>query len=161
MGAGPGSAAESETEEQGSSALELAIERRSTMNGVGEEEAPTATMGTVPLELVLKNPFVGEGGSGSASAKIRNACNLRLAPSYSLWIFNCDLQPNFLLYPYLSLAVLRLHDTMTTVNLDCVELYQPPNRAERTDKNPVVTLQHEGVTAADTRDGDAGMWNPA
>ena len=78
-----GSAAESETEEQGSSVFDLTIERRcqrSTMKGVGEEEAPTATMETVPLELVLRNPLVGEGGSGSASTRTRNAYNLRLAP---------------------------------------------------------------------------------
>jgi len=50
---------------------------------------------------------------------------------------------------------------MTTINLDSVEFYQPPNRAEPTGKNPIVTLQHKGEAAADTRGGDAGMWNPA
>ena len=50
---------------------------------------------------------------------------------------------------------------MTTINLDSVEFYQPPSRAEPAGKNPVATLQHKGETAGDTRDGDAGMCSPA
>ncbi len=138
----------------------LAIERRcqrSPMNGIGEDEAPTAPMETVPLELVLRNPLVGEGVSGGASARTRNAYNLRLAPSFPIWIFNCNLEPKFLLHSYLSLAVLRLYDTMATINLDTVKFYQPPSTAEPTGKNPMVTFQHIGETAGDTRGEDAGM----
>lgn len=46
---------------------------------------------------------------------------------------------------------------MATINLDSVEIYQPPSRAARIDKNPVVTLHHKGETAGDTKGGDAGM----
>lgn len=46
---------------------------------------------------------------------------------------------------------------MTTNNLDSVEFYQPPSRAEPAGRNPVVTSQYKGETAEDTRDGDAGM----
>jgi len=51
-------------QEQGSSMFGLAMKRRcqrSSMNGIGEEEAPTTPTETVPLELVLRNPLVGEG----------------------------------------------------------------------------------------------------
>ncbi len=142
----------------------LAVERRcqrSPMNGIGEEEAPTAPMETVPLEWVLRNPLVGEGVSGGACARTRNAYNLRLAPSFPLWIFHCNLEPKFLLHSYYSLTVLRLHDTMATINLDSVKFYQPPSAAEPTGKNSMVTVRHIGETAGDTRCGDAGMWNPA
>jgi hypothetical protein len=147
-------------QEQGSSVFGLAIERRcqrSPMNGIGEEEAPTTPTKTVPLELVLRNPLVGEGVSGGASARTRNAYNLRPAPSCLLWIFNCNLEPKFHVHSYLSLAVLRLHDTMATINLDNVKFYQPPSTAEPIGKNPMVTFQHKGETAGDTRGGDAGM----
>ena len=91
--------------------------------------------------------------------KNQNADNLRLAPS--TLDFNCNLEPKFLLHSYLSLAVLRLHDTMATINLNSVKFYQPPSTAEPTGKNPMVTFQHIRETAGDTRGGDAGMWNPA
>jgi len=45
--------------------FDMAIERRCQrppMNGIGEEEAPTAPIEAVPLEWVLRNPLVGEGG---------------------------------------------------------------------------------------------------
>lgn len=61
----------------------LAIERqcqRSPMNGIGEEEAPTAPMETVPLVLVLRNPLVGEGFSGGASARTRMPITSVLPP---------------------------------------------------------------------------------
>jgi len=122
----------------------------------------TAPMETVPLEWVLRNPLVGEGVSGGACARTRNAYNLLLATSFPLWIFHCNLEPKFLLHSYLSMAVLRLHDTMATINLDSVKFYQPPSTVERTGKNPIVTFQqHIGETAGDTRGWDAGMWNPA
>lgn len=72
--------------------------QRSPMNGKGEEEEPTTTMETMSLELVLRNPLIGEGVSGDASARTRNAYNLRLAPFFPLWIFNCNLEPKFLLH---------------------------------------------------------------
>lgn len=99
--------------------------------------------------------------SGGVSAKPRNAYNLRPARSCLLWIFKYNLEPKFLLHSYLSLAVLRLHDTMATINSDNIKFYQPPSTAEPTGKNPMVTFQHKGETAGDTRGGDAGMWNPA
>ncbi len=140
----------------------LAIERqcqRSPMNDIGEEEAPTAPMETVPLVLVLMNPFGWRGVFRRRLCKNQNAYNLLLAPS--TLDFNCNLEPKFLLHSYLSLAVLRLHDTMATINLDSVKFYQPPSTAEPTGQNPMVTFQHIGETAGDTRGGDAGMWNPA
>ncbi len=48
---------------------------RSSMKGIGEE----ATMETMLPELVLRNPLVGEGVSGNASIRTRNAFNLHLA----------------------------------------------------------------------------------
>lgn len=53
---------------------------RSPMKGVGEEEAKTVTM--LP-ELILRNPL-DQSVSDDASARPRNAFNLRLAPSLSL-----------------------------------------------------------------------------
>jgi len=127
------------------------------MNGIGEDEAPTTSMKTMSLELVLRNPLVGEGVFGGASTRTRNAYNLRLAPSFSLWIFNCNLEPKFLLHSYLFLAVLRLHDTMATINLNSVKFYQPPSTTKLTGKNPMVTFQHIGEIVEDTRGGDASM----
>jgi len=51
------------------------------MHGVREEEAPIVIIETVPLELVLRNLLVREGGSGGASIRTRNIYNLRLTPS--------------------------------------------------------------------------------
>jgi len=102
-----------------------------------------------------------KGVSGGACARTRNAYNLRLAPSFPLWIFHCNLESKFLLLSYHSLFVLRLHDTMATINLDSVKFYQPPSAAEPTGKNPIVTFRHIGETARETNGGDAGMWNPA
>jgi len=126
-----------------------------------EREALTAKMETVPLKLGLRVALVGEGFRQRLCQNQKCILTSVLRPPGSLWTFNCNFQPTFLLHPYLSLAVLRLHDTMTTINLDCVEFCQPPSRAERTDKNPMVILQHKGETAADTGDRDAVMWNPA
>ena len=68
------------------------------------------------------NALVGEGDPGSASQRIRNACNLRLAPSCSLWIFNSDLQPSLYssirTFPWLFGACMT---SMTTIILDRVE----------------------------------------
>jgi len=50
---------------------------------------------------------------------------------------------------------------MAMINLDRVKFYQPPSMAEPTGKNSMVTFQHIGKIAGDTRGGDAGMWNPA
>lgn len=47
---------------------------------------------------------------------------------------------------------------MTTNNLDSVEFYQPPSRAEPASRNPIVTLQYKGETAKDNRDGDIGIY---
>ncbi len=63
------------------------------------------------------------------------------------WIFHCKLEPKFLLHSYHSLAVLRLHDTMATINLDSIKFYQPPSAAEPTGKNPIVIYRHIGETA--------------
>ena len=88
-----------------------------------EKGALTAIWEKAPLELVLRNSLVREGCPSSASARIKNVYNLRLTPFCSLWIFNCTLQPKFLLSSYFFLAALRLHNTMITINLYSVEFY--------------------------------------
>ena len=61
------------------------------------------------------------GFCDSVWRRIRNICNLlRLAPSCSVWTLICE--PDFLLHQYVSLAFWRLHDSMTAIILDCVEL---------------------------------------
>ena len=82
-----------------------------------------------------------------------------LPPPYH-WIFHRTLVPKFLLHSYLSVAVLRLHDTMAMINLNRINFYQSPSMIESIGKNSMVTFQHMGETAEDTRDGDADMWNP-
>lgn len=106
--------------------FDLAIERqcqRSPMNNIGEEKAPTTSMKTMSLELVLRNPLIEEEVFDDVSTKTRNAYNLRPALSCLLWIFNYNLESKFHVYLYLSLIVLRLHDTMTTINLNNIKFY--------------------------------------
>lgn len=60
---------QSEADKQGSIVFGVAIERlsqRSRMNGVGEGGLYGSM--AAPLEMVLRNPVVGEGDPGSASA---------------------------------------------------------------------------------------------
>jgi len=69
--------------------------------------------------------------------------------------------PKFLLHSYLSVAVLRLHDTMAMINLNRINFYQSSSMAEPTNKNSMITFQHMGEIAKDTRGGNADMWNSA
>lgn len=144
--------------------FDLAIERRrqrSPINGIREEKTPTTSMETMSLEWVLRNPLIEEGVFGDACARTRNAYNLRLAFFFLLWILYCNLEPKFLLYLYYFLAILRLHNTMVTINLNSVKFYQPSSTIKSTNKNSFVIFWHIRQIAKDTRDENADMWNLA
>jgi len=74
----------------------------------------------------------------NACARTRNASNFRLVYFFLLWIFHCNLELKFLLHLYHFLIVLRLHDTMTTINLNSVKFYQSSSAIKLTSKNSIM-----------------------
>jgi hypothetical protein len=131
------------------------------MNDIEEEKAFTTSMKTMSLELILRNSLIKEEIFGGVSAKIRNAYNFRSAFSCLLWIFNYNLELKFHVYLYLFLTVLRLHDTMATINSNNIKFYQSFSTIKSINKNSMMTFQHKDEIARDTRDENADMWNLA